>query len=131
VFYLLNISMYRIIDLQGSMMSDEDDVFNSLWGIVKRLTGFHDIDFEWEDDNWKTWDTLQDYLDEIYSDPLDQLLWLCDYGSREIESDDTIFVSCPNKWHIFEVRKNLEWDEYTCPVCWDTDDKCHFPDLFY
>ena len=68
--------MFKIRDLQRQLYFRDEHEFKTVREMVEALVDFHQIDFEISEDNELT---MQQYLDDMYTDSVDQLEWLCSH----------------------------------------------------
>ena len=75
-FLLINyILMFKIRDPQRQLYFRDEHEFKTVREMVEALVDFHQIDFNPSEDEQDL--TMQEYLDDMYTDSVDQLERLC------------------------------------------------------
>ncbi len=87
--------MYKLKRIQGDDIM-QDDIFKTKQGVLDRLAGYHDSDFNGERSDGTPYKHIFELLDELETEA-ERLDWLLEWGQWELEEVDGLLEQDNNQ----------------------------------
>lgn len=110
----MEIKLYRIYDQQCNRYKWDWTIFSSIRQMVEELADYHNIDWNWTEEEWFENETMLERYDRKFDNDQAMLDDLCDYGEweiQEVSKQDLIDEIITMDWYEIQNQENPQEQE--------------------